>query len=1081
MNDSTSSNAVLGLPATVWIALILGVAGVFALSQRPFQDTRPPSTAATQHPHESDDGQNIEARLWEDPLNAIALARRNALNQQLDPYPAESLWSAVEKAEKKHAKILVMAVMVTGEPYADDMETRRRTRYAVLAGLYRSGFIPANSDHVGYLQLRARAASGTVTGEHDVEAFEWLKRDTAEAGSAPAHPSAPGTELTQADQVLLLWLDQDGFRELPIRTLARFLKPIAHEDPKLVDIAVLGPGNSDGLRAMYDEAQRSTGSDPWEAGDLREMDFYSSRATGSDLSITGVSPGEKTNLAKTIYDLTEGKVRLYRAVTDDQTVEKTLFDELKKRGIKSSDRIALVAERDTLYARGMGSYFNGCRNPPRIDPAPPHVDAAAGVSDEGPHVVCFTYLRGLDGLAPYSQPAPSPGTSSQSQNDGGHASANDNQAPGVSDEATGPGQLDYLRRLANDLSELRKPPTRIRAIGVISSDVYDKLLVLQALRNAVPGVTYFTFDLDARLLEQKNLRWTRQLIVGSSLGLSLRPELQGDIPPFRDSYQTSTFYATMLAAHRFVTSGQAHATQTHASHPGNGSVDPGISHYFNPDDSPQAGLQWTDRPRVFEIGRSDAYDLTPGHTDHECEFDGRCRSIAAGRDPGMWSTKGAWSRGLLIGLLLAVLFLAGAALALGVRGVVGLSRTHTIPGLGIRRWSNETASLLIAAAVILVTTLTWPYLVDTITRDGLPAPLFSGANPWIAPMVDAVSIIMVLLLVVRGQRKLHDNAACVGREFKFTMTRMDLIKWHRQQVKARAAAPPAPAAPQGPGVGNRAWVLPRWLIWFWFPLRALPQQQGVALADTKVTQIEALIAQYLHHGTTFARTMRAAPVTAAVVLLLVIPLEKVPGIAHFGRVSDLLSFLSLVAIQFLIFWTADALLLSRSFILALQRDRPAWPTTSDFVGLPVQQGTQWLDLKLVAARTRAVSALVWYPSFVLAFMAVVALTIQFREFQFANNPIALGLGTLFVIGSAVALRTAAESLRRCIRRNIEDDRLRAPNAPLAAQLQLLLDRIDALRQGAFAPYSEQPIVRAVLVPAATYGATVGLQYLHLGN
>jgi hypothetical protein len=31
------------------------------------------------------------------------------------------------------------------------------------------------------------------------------------------------------------------------------------------------------------------------------------------------------------------------------------------------------------------------------------------------------------------------------------------------------------------------------------------------------------------------------------------------------------------------------------------------------------------------------------------------------------------------------------------------------------------------------------------------------------------------------------------------------------------------------------------------------------------------------------------------------------------------------------------------------------------------------------------------------------------------------------------------------------------------------------------PVSEQPIVRAVLVPIATYGATVGAQYLRFGS
>ena len=139
-----------------------------------------------------------------------------------------------------------------------------------------------------------------------------------------------------------------------------------------------------------------------------------------------------------------------------------------------------------------------------------------------------------------------------------------------------------------------------------------------------------------------------------------------------------------------------------------------------------------------------------------------------------------------------------------------------------------------------------------------------------------------------------------------------------------------------------------------------------------------------------------------------------------------------------------------------------------------------MDLLVVAARTRSVSGLVWYPSFVIALMSVAALTIQFREFQFANNPIALVAGALFVIGSAIALRRAAEGLRREVMRDLEKARLQAQDDHSEKQLELLLKRVDSLREGAFAPYSEQPIVQAVLVPAATYGATLGLQHLHLG-
>jgi hypothetical protein len=69
-----------------------------------------------------------------------------------------------------------------------------------------------------------------------------------------------------------------------------------------------------------------------------------------------------------------------------------------------------------------------------------------------------------------------------------------------------------------------------------------------------------------------------------------------------------------------------------------------------------------------------------------------------------------------------------------------------------------------------------------------------------------------------------------------------------------------------------------------------------------------------------------------------------------------------------------------------------------------------------------------------------------------------------------------------VKRCLENEQLRtAADAPTEERLELLLGRVTDLREGAFAPFSEQPIVRAVLVPIATYGATVGAQYLRFGS
>ena len=114
---------------------------------------------------------------------------------------------------------------------------------------------------------------------------------------------------------------------------------------------------------------------------------------------------------------------------------------------------------------------------------------------------------------------------------------------------------------------------------MLGSDVYDKLLILQALRPEFPNANFFTTDLDALLLPDKKSHYTRNLIVTSSYGLQLDPSLEcgtsamhlrspriradlemtdalgwrmkfGVIAPstaFRNSYQTSIFVAAARA------------------------------------------------------------------------------------------------------------------------------------------------------------------------------------------------------------------------------------------------------------------------------------------------------------------------------------------------------------------------------------------------------------------------------------------------------------------------------------------------------------------------------------------------------
>ena len=122
---------------------------------------------------------------------------------------------------------------------------------------------------------------------------------------------------------------------------------------------------------------------------------------------------------------------------------------------------------------------------------------------------------------------------------------------------TGRSQVDYLRRLERQVVGLQerlrqKNGGSIRAIGVVGTDVYDKLLVLRALRRHFPQVCFFTTDLEAYFSHPTEYQYTHNLLVASHFGLQLNPEpdhapLQHDVPAFRDSYQTALFFTCMLA------------------------------------------------------------------------------------------------------------------------------------------------------------------------------------------------------------------------------------------------------------------------------------------------------------------------------------------------------------------------------------------------------------------------------------------------------------------------------------------------------------------------------------------------------
>jgi hypothetical protein len=198
-----------------------------------------------------------------------------------------------------------------------------------------------------------------------------------------------------------------------------------------------------------------------------------------------------------------------------------------------------------------------------------------------------------------------------------------------------------------------------------------------------------------------------------------------------------------------------------------------------------------------------------------------------------------------------------------------------------------------------------------------------------------------------------------------------------------------------------------------------------------------------------------------------------------SNVYHLTVILDVCLMDFLIFLVFDATLLCLLFVNKLRRRAQSlWPqaTLGVYKGrLQLQTNLihDWIDLAFVAKRTNCVGSLIYYP-FVL-----IALLIVSRSTVFANCApsltilVAQGISLSIVFSCAIMLCWVARATRDMAKQNLAEGIIRAKDAEsklrLAEQLETLLIQVAQLKEGAFSPLSQQPLVRALLFPLSSAG------------
>ena len=551
-NKGSGTNLAFWLPGSAVILSL--VVSMFALNREPFLEPRPIGAQfQAQLP--------IEARLWQDPFDAVERYRKK-LTDSKNPDAEQVCSPDISPLSGDKPAPDIMVALVEGGPYADEVERRRRIRYALLAGFKNSHRVPDQEQYIHCLRLAANlsldAPQKTAFVDAPYEVFV-------------SNPFDPPTALEGAppppDRTIVFWFKQDALGSTPLQSLETLRETLKNkmalacapkpcsEPSDTAVLKVIGPSTSTVLRDMFQDQDIGQATP--------KVEIYSPLATADNETLDRGYQKLSPPLAS------RQPMKLLRTVSDDGTMTQLMLEELKLRRVdpatgvrcsedklqrigspctrdlrRSGHRIALISEWDSFYSRALIESFK----------TQVAKDARLG-SDENNHrdvvdqwILRFSYLRGLDGRLPEE---------SASNDKSASTDPGKNKDPTPLDlspleKSDGNSQLDYLRRLADhiaseDAAYRRNGESGIGAIGVLGVDAYDKLLVLQALKSRMPYKLYFSTDLDARMLQRGQAQTTRNLILAAPYGLTLTRALQQDVPPFRDSLQSAVFISVLAA------------------------------------------------------------------------------------------------------------------------------------------------------------------------------------------------------------------------------------------------------------------------------------------------------------------------------------------------------------------------------------------------------------------------------------------------------------------------------------------------------------------------------------------------------
>lgn len=902
-----------------------------------------------------------------------------------------------------------------------------------------------------------------------------------------------------------LGVDLATIREEAVGSKAEFIK----NWETLRRLQLISPFSTASTEKLLAEARERSPAAPGQSD-------YCSADSKTDCIVEGFEVGLKA-IAKELRtpESDVAKDFFVRTIGRDSRQIDLLVDELLARGLAGGGdrRVILLREWDSIYAR---TYAESLRT--RL------YEKSCVVLE------VYSYLRGLDGATVDGAPKLQRLVARSGDKEGG-----DRKPKPQIEWPESRDQRDYVRRLVASIeSGAGRTPNmtlskcagaqhcmrnqgadgegrgkgRVVAVGMIGADVHDKLILAQALRASFPDRMLFTADLDARFMHPEVLKSTRNLVVASSLDLvpDVLPAI--GIAPFRDSYQTAVY----RAAHYAASSREAVPPEPKSRlfEIGNDGV---INLGVEPDDTTREttkrlyyagaaliGLALLGWLMLFATPAPAMKTALAGGSEPDVDRapDGFATFFIAGLQAA------AWGFALAVVIELAWAGSVGPHRALAIAAAFALSFLAVVY-LGVRnarsgdRFLSVFATIAVLAMIGALFDSTLSLLPDP-DQGSFREPLApgTGTSAWPSQLLRTLGVVLFAWFLDFAWNSSAGAARHIGREYFASEPQPPPFRFWQLN------SGPEKHVIGGVGLwrsylgllGNRS-RLARLLVWA-AAVAVVLLMEWTLLGGEK----PEIPARGVDDRALFQITVMALVFGTIILLVIVADVTlqtwRIVGVLKDGRTAYPEKTISS-------YWARLGMAVPKAGLKNAgdappdaARAQRAHASVQDPIQARVEdrrEGSgvvprnslldEWIDARLLAEHTEKIGPLIVFPFVLIALLIVSRSRLLDNWAPGGVVMVALATYLLWAVAVAAMVNVIAEIARRDAVNNMRADLLwmegrGKPYDGLAGRFKGVIDEVVNLRQGAFAPFFEQPLVRAILVAVGGAGGVQLLEVILFG-